>query len=60
MYYLKLLKHLPEYLGYFCKKICYQEVQKTPNLVTLIPMTFVLHSSLAIRDTSIESLLTAL
>ena len=60
MYYLKLPKNLPEYLGYFCKKICYQEVQKTPNLVTLIPMTFVLHSSLAIRDTSIESLPTAL
>ena len=27
---------LPEYLSYFCKKICYQDVQKSPNLVTLI------------------------
>ena len=25
-YHLKLSKHLPEYLGYFCKKNCYQEV----------------------------------
>ena len=23
-----MLKKLPEYLGYFCKKMCYQEHQK--------------------------------
>ena len=29
LYYLKKAKKLPDYLGYFCKKFCYQE---EPNI----------------------------
>ena len=28
LYYLKVAKKLPEYLGYFSGKICFQEVRK--------------------------------
>ena len=32
----EIAQNLSEYLGYFCRKICNQEVKKSPNLVTLI------------------------
>ena len=37
-HYFKWPKKLSGYLGHFCKKICYQEIQKFANLVTLMPI----------------------
>ena len=34
----KTAKKVNKYLGYFCKKICHQELSKIANLVTLLMM----------------------
>ena len=35
LYNLKYPKKVPGFLGYLCRKICYQEFSKSPNLLTL-------------------------